>query len=180
MSKFWKCVLQVRWSKCPTLIKNFYSEHPDVTSMTPEQVILNFHFLIFVIVDCVVQYFVHITVLNCTVVLIILDFFELHWNYFSGLKCSACFLQLNVPLLYFYFYFTRFLSFARTITTSWSRTSKRTAPLLSWTQLQPSNMRSTTIQTFYRFAEIHYNTRIGFWDMSLYCAINLLNMKIIY
>jgi hypothetical protein len=41
-------------------------------------------------------------------------------------------------------------------------------------------MRSTTIQTFYRFAEIHYNTRIGFWVMSLYCAINLLNMKIIY
>ncbi len=34
-----KCVtLQIRWSKCPQLIKNFYSEHPDVTNMTPEHV----------------------------------------------------------------------------------------------------------------------------------------------
>lgn len=29
---------RVRWSKCPTMTKNFYTEHPEVTEMTDEQV----------------------------------------------------------------------------------------------------------------------------------------------
>lgn len=29
---------RIRWSKCPTMIKNFYTEHPEVTEMTDEQV----------------------------------------------------------------------------------------------------------------------------------------------
>ena len=31
-------IFQIRWSKCPELIKNFYSEHQDVTNMTSDQV----------------------------------------------------------------------------------------------------------------------------------------------
>lgn len=29
---------RIRWSRCPTMIKNFYTEHPDVTQMTDEDV----------------------------------------------------------------------------------------------------------------------------------------------
>ena len=29
---------KARWAKCPTLIKNFYKEHPEVTEMTPDTV----------------------------------------------------------------------------------------------------------------------------------------------
>ena len=29
---------KARWARCPTLIKNFYREHPEVTEMTPENV----------------------------------------------------------------------------------------------------------------------------------------------
>ena len=29
---------KIKWAKCPPLIKNFYLEHPDVTSLSPGQV----------------------------------------------------------------------------------------------------------------------------------------------
>ena len=29
---------KARWAKCPTLIKNFYKEHPEVTELSQEQV----------------------------------------------------------------------------------------------------------------------------------------------